>query len=208
MPEYRVRQGECILSIAEKTGFFWRDIWEHPENNGLRKRKREPGTLHPGDVVYIPEHRIKYENGATDQLHRFRKRGTPARVRLRLMENDKPRAGEHYLLDVDGALFQGTTDNDGIIECSIAPDAKEARLVLDEDEEYVFELGCLDPVSETTGQQARLEQLGFTCGAAEGDVGLQSEDAVRNFQHTQRLHESGRLDDKTEDEILKCHDSQ
>jgi hypothetical protein len=33
---YVVKAGEGLSEIAERHGFFWRTLWEHPDNDELR----------------------------------------------------------------------------------------------------------------------------------------------------------------------------
>lgn len=82
---YTLRQGDCITSVAASHGLFWRTVWQHANNAELRQRREDPNILVPGDVVFIPEKRQRPETGATEMRHRFRKKGTPAKLRLRLM---------------------------------------------------------------------------------------------------------------------------
>jgi hypothetical protein len=32
MPKHTVAEGECLSSIAHRYGFFWKTLWDHPEN--------------------------------------------------------------------------------------------------------------------------------------------------------------------------------
>ncbi|MBS3919714.1 MAG: peptidoglycan-binding protein [Deltaproteobacteria bacterium] len=90
MINYKVKQGDCLASIAEKHGFSWETLWNLPENNGLRRKHQEPTILLPDEIVRIPDRREKEENGATEQRHRFRKKGTPALLRLQVMRPAEP----------------------------------------------------------------------------------------------------------------------
>lgn len=85
MPEHTVGQDECIASIAKAHGLSPETIWNHPENAALRERRGDPNVLNPGDTVFVPERRERYEDRPTEQRHRFRRRGTPAKLRLQIM---------------------------------------------------------------------------------------------------------------------------
>ena len=107
MPEYTVRQGDSIASIAYQHGFHWETIWNHPNNAELKQRRKDPNILHPGDVVFIPEKAEKQESASTGQRHRFRVKGAPQSLRMRLLDNDdEPRSGVSYILEIDGNLIR------------------------------------------------------------------------------------------------------
>ncbi len=192
LKDHKVRQGECISSIAFVYGFFPDTIWNDPANAELKQKRKDPNVLFPGDTVYIPTRRLKEEPGGTGQKHRFRRKGVPAKFRLRLLLNDEPRMSEPYILDIDGILFSGTTDVNGWIESPILPNAKKGKLLLDNGrEEYPLELGNLDPVGEITGVQVRLYHLGFYIGDIDGVMNPETADALRAFQKKQGLEETG-----------------
>jgi hypothetical protein len=134
-----VKQGDCISSIAVENGFFWKTLWEHANNRDLREARHDPNVLLPGDRVFVPEKRLRDESGATEQRHRFRKKGEPAKLRLHLLESGSPRANQPYTLAIDGKLFSGSTDGDGRLECTIPPNAKRGRLLVGEShDEYML----------------------------------------------------------------------
>ena len=220
MPEHTARQGDCIYSIAERYGFFWETIWNHPNNAELKQQRGDPSILYPGDVVFVPEREEKQESGATEQRHRFRRKGVPLMLRLRLMlsdetsaededqAEDEPRANESYTLDIDGNLFSGTTDGDGWLEHPIPPGAQRGRLIIDEtQEEYQLNFGHVDPIDDVSGVQARLNNLGFECGEADGAMNDQTEMALRQFQRKYGITESGEADQETRDRLLELYGS-
>jgi type VI protein secretion system component Hcp len=206
--EYIVEQGECVSSIAKDTGHFWQTLWDEPTNAELRKIRKDPNVLLPGDRVYVPPLQQKMEAGQTEMRHRFRLKSQPEMLRIRVLRDGKPRKNQPYTLDVDGKVRNGTTDADGKVECPILPNARRAVLQVGSGldvEEHEFELGAIDPITETSGVQGRLNNLGFDCGAVDGKWGPQSERALRKFQALYGLPESGVPDEATREQLQSTH---
>lgn len=207
--EYVVKQGDCIESIAQKHGLFWQTIWNHPENLELKKANRDANALLPGDRVFIPSIQIKKETAATDTRHRYRRKGVPSKMRIVFKdEEDKPRAGIRYVLKLDGVLESGKTNNEGAVEYAIKPDASIGKLTLEcEDgiEEYEVQLGFVDPVTEVSGIQERLANLGFSSGPADGELGPITQDALRTFQKAEGIKDTGEPDQQTLQKLESEH---
>ena len=201
-------QGECISSIAKDTGHFWQTIWDHLSNAELKLRRRDPNVLLPGDAVLVPHKRPKEDPGSTDQHHKFRRRGEPAKLRLRLLDQDQPRPHEPYTLEIDGLVFTGTTDSNGRLEHPLPGNARAGKLLVgpaDAQDEYLLSLGHVDPVTSISGVQARLSNLGFDCGAPDGVLGPRTRAAIREFQRKHGLVESGAADQPTQKKLLNIH---
>jgi hypothetical protein len=156
--DHEVRQGECIGSLAFQNGFIWTTLWNHPQNAALKAKRKDPNLLHPGDVVHIPDFRVKEQACATDKRHKFKLKNVPAKLHMRLLEDDKeedqaapsgggdaqhedpdfqpktgkkkPRVNVPYVLDIDGVLTNGRSDGDGFIKIPLSPDASTGRLIL------------------------------------------------------------------------------
>ncbi len=200
---YRVKQGDCISSIAETNGFFWQTLWDL--NPGLRKRRSDPNILLPGDELIIPELRVKEESGATETRHRFVKRGVPVEVRLVIENNGIPLANKDYILVIDGTSNEGATDGDGLLVQSMPPNAREATLKID-GLTFSFTFGAIDPVAEATGVQSRLQNLGFYDGKIDGDIGPLTTQAIAEFQAFAGIEGTGELDEETRQQLLARHD--
>jgi Putative peptidoglycan binding domain len=201
-----VEQGECLSSIALDYGFKPDTLWNHGDNADLKAARVDGNVLLPGDVVVIPDLRLRTMQGATDQSHKFKLLGVPAYLRLQLLEEDEPRANAHYVLTIDGVkMSEGQTDGEGRIEEKIPPDAQAGTLTMDDGDIIELQLGALDPHDTVTGLQGRLLNLGFDCGAVDGDYGDQTREAVSAFQRKYGLEETGDLDSTTKSKLLDLH---
>ena len=153
---YEVQQGDCIDSIAFRHGHFWQTIWNHPDNQQLKSVRKDPNVLLAGDQVFIPDLRPKQESGATEQCHRFKRKGVPARLRMKFYkpvapEPDESSGGQYdpshyqqvpqpsgaeyepitnarFALSIDGIVTDGQSDGDGLVDVPIPPDAAQARI--------------------------------------------------------------------------------
>jgi hypothetical protein len=209
--DYVAAQGDCIESIAADHGFYWQTLWDHPNNASLKAQRQDPDVLLAGDVVHVPEKRQKDEPGATEQRHRFRRRGVPSVLRIALKdEDDQPRAGVPYVLEVDGTLTSGETDADGRIEEPLPPNARQGKLTIGtgtDAEEHELNFGHIDPVTEVTGVQGRLKNLGFDCGEIDGALSDQTTEALRAFQSKYGLETTGEPDEPTRQELKNQYGS-
>ena len=205
---HRVYAGECVSSVAKSRGHFWETIWNHAANAELKRRRADPNVLLPGDAVFIPDKQTREESLSTDQEHKFRRKGEPSKLRLKVAEDDEPRANEQYRLEVDGHTYRGTTDENGYLAEQIPGNARRGRLYVGEDEEpYELDLGHLDPIGEISGIQGRLNNLGFDCGRIDGRLGEVTAGAIMAFQTFHELEPTGRPDQATLDKLLDEHGS-
>lgn len=210
--QHVVRQGDCISSIAAEHGFHPDTIWNDPANAELKKTRKNPNVLYEGDVVVVPDPRLKEESRPSDQRHKFVHKGVPELLCIVLVdEYDEPRKNVRYTLTIDGLhTRQGTTDGDGQLKEPISPNARQGRLIVGEgedQEEYALDLGHLDPVTEISGVQMRLWNLGYDCGPPDGVHGPRTIDAIKKFQLQRGLTASGELDDATRQKLVEIHGS-
>jgi hypothetical protein len=237
MPLYTVKKGDCIDSIAYSHGLTWEQVWNHPDNSGL-SQQRDPNVLLPGDQVFVPPLKKGYESAATEQRHRYRLKDTPAMLHLRLVDDEnEPRAGIDYTLNVNGHFIEGRTDDDGCIDESIRPNTGKVILTVrppppeqddDQDdqvytgpptqnstsmqqqeavEEYEIQLGAIDPASEIVGIQERLHNLGYELVEPSGELDQPTQNALRHFQGRNKLEVTGILDDATKQKLEEIHRS-
>lgn len=203
------KKGESIESIAYRYGLFWETLWDAPENRSLRKLRREPNILLPGDEVFVPDKREKMVAAQTAKRHVFRRRGVPSVLRVRLLASGKPRAGLSFTVRVStGWTRQGTTDGDGWAECFLMPDARRGELRLDSTgETYSFSIGTVSPVDTARGVLARLRNLGFFGGEVGDALDEEAVSALRAFQRSRSLADSGQADEATRSALVEAHGS-
>lgn len=92
--DYEVQDGDCVSSVAFAHGFFWETLWNHAKNSSLKEKRKDPNILKAGDALHIPDPRPKEESCATEQKHRFKLKGVPAKLRLRLVKEKKEQEKE------------------------------------------------------------------------------------------------------------------
>lgn len=206
---YEVRPGDCIESIAFSHGHFWQTIWNDIQNLQLRNARKNPNIMLPGDKVFVPEIQIKHESCVTGRRHKFVRRGVPSKLSILLKdEKGQPRADLEYVLVIDGMIFNGRTDGTGRIQHPIPPNAQWGKLSIGtEGEEYPLKLGYMDPISEISGVQARLSNLGYTCGQPSDKLNEETRQALRDFQDKHQLKQTGEPDQTTCDKLIQEHGS-
>jgi putative peptidoglycan binding protein len=207
MPEYIVRQGDCINSIARKNGLHWEKIWNHENNAKLKSKRKDPDVLLTGDKVFIPEKEIKEEKGSTEMRHRFRVKGIPAEFRMIVEQNGISMANKSYVLEIDGYIYSGATNDKGLLKTNIDPNAKRGQLRIG-DLVVELELGAMDPIDESVGVQSRLQNLGFYEGEIDGKIGTETKMALSTFQRATGLAVTNELDDATRQKLLDWQDEE
>lgn len=208
---HTVAQGECLSSIAKRYGFQkWKALYDHPSNAELKKKRKNPNVIYPGDQVVIPDKEPKEVEVATAKLHTFKVVVPMAKVRVVLKDGKgQAFAGKKYVLSAAGHDIEGQTGSDGLVEQPIDPDLLDASLTLFLDDTTTFKwrlrLGHLDPVEAPSGVHARLRNLGFDPGP-EGGTGAPFVAALKRLQARHGLEVNGELDDPTTSKLRDLHD--
>ena len=184
-----VKQGEHLSSIAAENGFVnFEVIWNHP-NNAALKAVRDPHTLFPGDKLFIPDRQEKIASGATTQVHTFTLDISTLLLRLSLLDLDnQPLGNAPCDLSVESkAVVSKSTDKKGFVvpDEEIDKSARKATLVVhiqkppakkgdppppEQKLEFDLKIGDLNPEKKLSGQQARLNNLGYFAGFALNDL--------------------------------------
>ena len=208
---YTIRKGECLSSIAKKFGFSrWQTIYKHPDNEAFRKKRPNPNIVCPGDQLTIPERLIREENCTTDKRHKFVLKKQKTLLSIVVQDaSGKPLDGKEYKLEIEGRNepYRGVVESDGLVEVLIEADTVEGMLtVYASGGGYTWHLdiGDLDPVGESSGAIARLQNLAYEIAdeASPGDLA----GILESFQLEHGLSVTGELDDDTLGRLTVLHD--
>lgn len=198
-----VQQGDCLSRIARRYGVKdWRTVWHAPENAELRRKRKNPNILFPGDTVVVPDAGGERKDLAcgSGRAHSFVAKRATRRVRLTLLDGDGgPLARAAYRLAVGATEFEGTTSQAGVLEHDVDAGETEALLHLGPVVRRLA-IGHLNPLRETddggvSGVQARLANLGYAPGRVDGVLGPRTEAAIREFQEAHGLEPTGVMDE-------------
>lgn len=222
LSKYTVQQGDCVSKIACAHGFsHWRSVYNHAKNAEFRTYRPNPDVLLPGDELHVPDKELHFECVSLDARHRFELQEEEMRLRLRIEDKEGTVMPDlPYSLKVeDRSELEGVTGKNGLIDHVIRADDDSAVLTLlmpvrtdapqSRRDEVLVELalGALDPVETVTGQQARLNNLGFESGPVDGIKGHLTTGAVKRFQHAAGLADDGIVGAQTRPALERAHGS-
>jgi N-acetylmuramoyl-L-alanine amidase len=211
---HRVQQGECLVKIANRYGIRdWKRVWQHAQNEALRKKRKNPNVLLPGDPLFVPGVRIHEIQRSTGTTQRIVLTGD-SEIELDLVLEGgpgQPLAGQPYV----ARYFDGGKDvviegrvlsNQGRLQLKVPVTVETLEITLSElAETVVLTLAGLDPTlddstrtAEITGVQQRLHALGYHC-AVSGELDEATRACLARFQRAElaRKEPAGELDPET-----------
>ncbi|NTX06002.1 peptidoglycan-binding protein [Myxococcus sp. CA051A] len=207
-----IRRGECMLLVARRYGILdYRQVYEHPANAELRRKRPNPSVLYPGDTVFIPEPRPSLMPLCEGLPRSLTVNASARYLRLELRDDvGAPLASRPYLLLFGPRVVEGETDGNGLLVQRVPLSASRAELEC-EDQWWELELGTLRPMHDVpddgvAGAEARLINLGYAL-APTGRMTLELRSALRAFQHRNGLAVTGRLDAETSTRLEALHGS-
>jgi peptidoglycan hydrolase-like protein with peptidoglycan-binding domain len=212
MPDHKIKQGECLSSIAHAYGFGDPlTIFNHANNEGLRSKRKSPNCLFPGDVLFVPEKVAKNETGATQKAHHFQVRVPKKKIHVILEDpDDRPLANAAFTLVVGAETIQGKTDAKGALDAMVPNDALEGELTIGRFS-WTLQIGHMNPIEHApdeglSGVVHRLINLGYSLPKAAKSFEPAVRAALAVFQARTGLPVSGLLDDATKKKLGEHHE--
>lgn len=180
-----IKQGETLSSVASENGFRnFHAIFDHPQNAAL-KAIRDPHVLLPGDELFIPDIEPKTVERTAGSLHRFIVQTSRLLLRLRLLDvNGRPLANTACDVGLESGKEPDieVTDAEGALEKPLAANIRQGEVTahvqtsppkkgpppppqsLEQKVKFDLRIGSLNPEFKLSGQQARLNNLGYFAG--------------------------------------------
>ena len=187
-----IQQGDHLSGIAADNSFAnFETIWNNGQNAAL-KALRDPHVLFPGDQLFIPDRVAKVEDGATAARHTFAVARQRLFLRLKILDLDyQPMKNAPCDLKVESKdSVARKTNATGFLTPDEEIDAKahDAELTVhlpkppakkgdpapvdtpDPTQPFELKIGNLNPETKLSGQQARLNNLGYFAGFTFNDL--------------------------------------
>ncbi len=200
---YIAEDNDDMLLIALKHGFRnWKNLYDLPENEKLRKKRPDPFSLYKGDEVIIPDKVPQKFTCETDKKHTFILPTPKLSISLYLEDGDQePYVKIKCEIWIDNEKNNKDdlrTDDKGLLSTEVPAIHKEKnvrevelRVWKDKEKEddqqafetYTLQIGHLDPIDTIEGIQDRLDNLGFNCGDEDehGTFGTQTKTSLKRF---------------------------
>src|SRR5262245_51106221 len=165
---HKVEAGECMSSIARLYGFSdAKTLYDHPENNSLKDKRKNPNLLAAGDEVFIPDVETKEISFQTDETIKIKLKIPKVNLVIVIKDEDEKAVANKPYKFSGGLTLSGNTDGNGKIEVPIKPDLEDCVLevsIKDAPEpprKFKLKIGDMDPSDTISGVQKRLRNLGF-----------------------------------------------
>lgn len=165
-----VAPDETLASIALQHGFSSANtLWDHPQNAKLREIRQNPLILFEGDEVFIPERESREEPAATERRHRFETTVETLELHVKVLDQG------FQALQGNARLLIGSDETDmrqenSIFKAPLPPDTRSGLLDFPVSKtqrqrpRIEVRPGRLDPLDTVSGQQQRLNNLGYFAG--------------------------------------------
>jgi hypothetical protein len=202
-----VQQGDHLDKLAYRFGTDPDTLWQNGKNAELVARRKNRSTLYPGDVLYVPAEPtppLPLEAGSTNK---YTARVPKIAVTLKIDSKQRPVAGKPFEVHGLGGAepVRGTCGASGEVSFQAPVIVREVQVCIPEVGMVIpVHIGGLDPLEERSGAVQRLRNLGYLPARANPSEALVAQ-AIRAFQRSCQLEETGALDAATLQALERAH---
>ncbi len=215
----------------------WKKQWDANADLKAKRKNpnllfKGPALGGDGDTLDVKPLEAKKVKKAGGKNYKFKAPHPKLFLRLRVLNEDfTALKNSAYSLTLDGVAepFEGKTNGQGQLEVEIPPAAKKGTLTVtvpppsgkkggavegETGMSWEIEIGALNPIREEapdanclSGVQQRMNNLGFPCGDVTGVSDDATKNAIKQFQATFGLSETGDPDPgNTQAKLHDVHD--
>lgn len=159
---YVVRSGDYLSSIARNFGTTPDAIWSDPANADLKKKRRNPEILAPGDVLFLRRVKPKWLSVTVGSTNSFTGKVPTAQVQVVLRDSaGTPLANKNVTTSPKLGDDPLSTDGSGLLTLVVPLTLRTISVVVaDSGPRFDIRVGGLDPHDTPSGLLSRLRQLG------------------------------------------------
>jgi putative peptidoglycan binding protein len=211
---YIIKQGDYLLKVAHLLGFDPDQVWNDGKNAELKKLRKDPKMLVAGDVLFVPDEPKKGLQLNAKQANAFVAKVPVVKSKIVIAVNGKPWANEKYVIEGLGDDTELKTTDKGEVTVEVPVHVREVAVRFpDRKRRIKIAIGHLDPPDTPSGARMRLTSLGLYAAKMKGADPYVAHDedalkrAVAKFQKKNGLEQTGEIDDKTKQLLVKAHGS-
>lgn len=128
-PQWTVEPGDALETIAYRCGVSPSQLWNDERNAELRRLRKNPENLQPGDVLNAPAIREDQHPLEPGKIARFRRKHAPAWLHLTVSVDNEPRVRAIMVCIIDGRRYRLLTGEEGKVQCPFPMTAEKAQLM-------------------------------------------------------------------------------
>jgi hypothetical protein len=204
-----IRQGDHLSLLAHRFNFDATEVWNHPANAELRRTRKNPEILCPGDILQIPDPESpEWFTVRVGAVNHFVATVPTVKVQLALSRGGNALQSEPFTVSAGSYRSAGTTTSQGMASFEVPLGVQNCLLTMTRTgRTYRLLVGHMDPIEQPSGAWKRLAQLGYLAAPRELLPEPAALASLKRFQKDSGLPESGELDPDTLRALEAAHGS-
>lgn len=204
-----IRQGDHLSLLAYRFRFNAAEVWNDPANAELRRNRKNPEILCPGDILQVPDPEPpKWFTPQVGAVNRFVATVPAVKIQLALSRGGNALQSEPFTVSAGSYRSSGTTSGAGVASFEVPLGAQNCILTMTRTgRTYRLLVGHMDPIEQPSGAWKRLAHLGYLAAPREALPEAVALSSLKRFQEDNGLAETGELDSATLKALEQAHGS-